>query len=100
MATSEEHRRNWMAVEIPLGEELKLERAIREVSAHPDMDKVRTLCASLMRQNYYQQQLLANAVGRIGELELFLFLGASSQPEEATTFLFMARELCEQLGIS
>ena len=88
-----------MTLEIPLYEELKLEQAIREVSAHPDVEKVRTLCASLMRSNYHQQQLLANAVGRIGELELILFLGAQAEPDEAMDFLAMAREVCESLGI-
>lgn len=88
-----------MTLEIPLYEELKLEQAIREVSAHPDVEKVRKLCASLMRSNYHQQQLLANAVGRIGELELILFLGAQAEPDEAMDFLAMAREVCESLGI-
>lgn len=88
-----------MAYEIPLYEELKLEQAIREVSGHPDIEKVRTLCASLMRSNYHQQQLLANAVGRIGELELVLFLGAHAEPSEVGAFLSMAREICEDLGI-
>lgn len=88
-----------MAYEIPLYEELKLEQAIREVSGNPDIEKVRTLCASLMRSNYHQQQLLANAVGRIGELELVLFLGAHAEPSEVGAFLSMAREVCKDLGI-
>lgn len=90
---------SWMAYEISLSEELKLEQAIREVSAHPDVAKVRALCASLMRSNYHQQQLLANAVGRIGELEVVLFLGAHAEPSEVNAFLAMAREVCEDLGI-
>lgn len=89
-----------MAYELSLGEELKLEHAIREVSAHPDMAKVRDLCASLMRQNYHQQQLLANAIGRISELELVLFLGATAEPDETEAFLAMAREVCSDLGIA
>lgn len=99
MSDSEGKTTSWMTLEIPLYEELKLEQAIREVSAHPDVEKVRTLCASLMRSNYHQQQLLANAVGRIGELELILFLGAQAEPDEAMDFLAMAREVCESLGI-
>lgn len=99
MSTSDSRPANWMAYEIPLTEELKLEQAIREVSGHPDMQKVRDLCASLMRSNYHQQQLLANAIGRIGELELVLFLGAQAEPHEAIEFVAMAREICESLGI-
>jgi hypothetical protein len=99
MSDGESRPTSWMAYSIPLTEELKLEQAIREVSGHPDMDKVRALCASLMRSNYHQQQLLANAVGRIGELELVLFLGAHAEPSEVSAFLSMAREVCEDLGI-
>lgn len=99
MSDSEGRPTNWMAYEIPLMEELKLEQAIREVAGHKDMDKVRTLCASLMRSNYHQQQLLANAIGRIAELELVLFLGAHAEPDEALDFIAMAREVCESLGI-
>lgn len=99
MSASESRPANWMAYEISLTEELKLEQAIREVSGHPDTKKVRDLCASLMRSNYHQQQLLANAIGRISELELVLFLGAHAEPDEATAFIAMAREVCESLGI-
>ncbi len=34
------------------------------------------------KRYYHQQQLLANAVGRIGELELVLFLGAHAEPSK------------------
>lgn len=99
MTASDEKPSSWMVYEISLNEELKLEHAIREVSAHPDIDRVRKLCAQLMRQNYYQQQLLANAVGRISQLELVVFLGAQAEPCEAEAFFAMAREICEDLGI-
>ena len=99
MSTSESRPSSWMAYELSLGEELKLEQAIREISGHPDTQKVRDLCASLMRSNFHQQQLLANAIGRISELELVLFLGAQAEPDEALDFVSMAREVCESLGI-
>lgn len=99
MTSSDGRPSNWMAYEISLNEELKLESAIREVSAHPDIAKVRDLCAKLMRQNYHQQQLLSKAIGRIGELELVIFLGATAEPHETDAFLAMAREVCESLGI-
>lgn len=99
MATSEDKPSSWMVYEMPLGEELKLEHAIREVSGHPDVERVRDLCAKLMRQNYHQQQLLSNAIARIGQLELVLFLGAYAEPDETEAFIAMAREICEELGI-
>ena len=99
MSDGEGRPSSWMAYEISLTEELKLEQAIREVSSHPDVAKVRDLCASLMRSNYHQQQLLANAIGRISELELVLFLGAQAEADEALDFVAMAREVCESLGI-
>lgn len=99
MTASDDQPTSWMVYEIPLSEELRLEHAIREVSAHPDEARVRDLCAKLMRQNYHQQQLLSNAIGRIGQLELVIFLGAQAEPSEADAFIAMAREVCEDLGI-
>ena len=99
MATSDNKPTSWMAYQPTLNEELRLEQAIREVSGHPDTAKVRDLCASLMRANYHQQQLLSRAVGRISELELVLFLGAHAEPRETDAFMAMAREVCNDLGI-
>lgn len=99
MSSNDDGPRNWMAVEVPLTEELKLERAIREVSAHSDYAKVRDLCCSLMRLNFHQQKLLTSAIGRISELELVLFLGASTELSDAADFVLMARDLCDELGI-
>lgn len=100
MSTSDHRPSSWMVYEIPLNEELKLERAIREVAAHPDVSRVRDLCAGLMRQNYHQQQLLSNAIARISELELVVFLGATAEAHESEAFLAMAREVCDSLGIT
>ena len=99
MTESSDKPASWMAYKLPLNEEFRLEHAFHEESAHCDMAKVRDLCASLMRLNYHQQQLLSKAIGRIGELELVLFLGASAEPDETDAFLAMAREVCQDLGI-
>jgi len=99
MTQDDEKPTSWMVYEIPLSEELRLEHAIREVSAHPDGARVRDLCAKLMRQNYHQQQLLSKAIGRVSQLELILFLGASATEDETEAFLAMAREICDELGI-
>lgn len=100
MTGDDEKPTSWMAYELPLSEELRLEAAIREVIAHPETDKVRDLCAKLMRQNFHQQQLLKKAIERISHLELVFYLGASGGPEYADSFLAMAREICDEFGIS
>jgi|GEM_PF-3202317 len=99
MSTSDGAPRNWMAVEVPLTEELRLEQAVREVGASPDHPKVRDLCCNLMRLNFHQQKLLTSAIGRISELEMVLFLGATTELSDAESFLLMARELCDEFGI-
>lgn len=100
MSSEDDSYTTWMSYELPLSEELKLEHAIREVSAHHDTQKVRDLCASLMRQNFHQQQLLSKAIGHINQLELVLLLGATAEPHESDVFLAMARQVCDDLGIS
>ena len=100
MADEAAPRTSWMAYDMPLGEELRLEAQIRDLAGHGDVAKVRELCASLMRQNYHQQQLLSRAVGRIGELEMIVLLGALAEPEETGVFLDMAAQLLEELGVT
>ena len=90
---------SWMHYEVPLSQELTLEATIREVVSHPDKAKVSDLCASLIRQNFYQQQLLNKAVQRISELELVAYLGATASEKELDTFTAIAREICNELGI-
>lgn len=99
MAEEEQKPTSWMVYELPLSEELRLEHAIREVTAHPDVDRVRDLAAKLMRQNFHQQQLLKKAIERISHLELVFYLGASGGPDDTESFLAMAREICDELGI-
>ena len=59
-----------MVVELPLEEQLMLERQVRAVYDQTDTDAVAKLCASLIRQNYHQQKLLKQALSRIIELEV------------------------------
>ena len=69
----------WMVITPSLQQELELERSIRCVAAHEDTEKVRTLCVSLMRQNWLQQQLIRQATGHIAKLEMQEFLGCVSK---------------------
>jgi len=58
-----------MVVELPLEEQLSLEKQSRIALLHDDTEQVRKLCAQLIKQNHMQQILLKQAVGRIMELE-------------------------------
>jgi len=58
-----------MVVELPLEEQLSLEKQSRIALLHDDTEQVRKLCAQLVKQNHMQQILLKQAVGRIMELE-------------------------------
>jgi hypothetical protein len=94
-----DQQKSWMDIEVPLSKELQLEQTLREVSQHPDTDKVRALTASLIRQNFYQQQLLNNAILHISELETLVFLGASADADELPFFMKLAQEICDELGV-
>jgi hypothetical protein len=59
----------WMSVELPLEEQLMLERQVRAVHDHVNAKEIAELCSSLIRQNFHQQKLLQQAVTRIMELE-------------------------------
>lgn len=59
-----------MVVELPLEEQLMLERQVRAVHEQADTEAVAKLCATLIRQNYHQQKLLQQALKRIIELEI------------------------------
>ena len=60
----------WMAVELPLEEQLLVERQVRAIQDHSDNKEVAALCGSLVKQNHYQQKLLQLAISRIMELEV------------------------------
>jgi hypothetical protein len=59
----------WMIVELPLEEQLSLEKQARVPLSCDDTERVRRLCAQLIKQNYLQQILIKQATGRIIELE-------------------------------
>lgn len=73
---------DWMVVNLSLEEQLQLEREARSVLSHDDHDQVAKLCAQLIKQTYYQQTLLSQAVGRITELETEGFLRESFEVEQ------------------
>lgn len=91
--------KSWMQIDIPLSQELNLEATVREVSGHPDTQKVRDLCASLIRQNFYQQRLLNAAISHISELEALIYMGANTSDEEMRLFVQLAHDICNELGI-
>ena len=66
---------DWMMVHWTLEEELQLEAQSRSAFAHNNSDEVRSLCASLIKQNAYYAKLLEQATGHIAELEMTAFLG-------------------------
>ena len=59
----------WMIVELPVEEQLTLEKQARTPLHQGSSDQIRQLCSSLIRQNHMQQKLLKQATGRIIELE-------------------------------
>ena len=79
-----------MVITPSVRQELELEHSIRCVEAHEDSSKVRALCASLMRQNWYQQQLIRQATGHIAKLELEDFLSSTRQGPNLIQRLFRA----------
>lgn len=60
---------DWMLYDPSLEDQLATERQARAVLHHDNEQAVRELCASLIKQNHAHQTLLAQAVGRIIELE-------------------------------
>jgi len=59
-----------MSTEIPLEEQLMVERQVRAVYDHADAKEIAELCSALIRQNFHQQKLLQQAITRIMELEI------------------------------
>ena len=60
---------DWMVVNLPLEEQLSLERASRTLMMSDDVESVREIAASLIKQNAYQQQLLKQAVTHCIDIE-------------------------------
>jgi len=59
-----------MVVQLPLEEQLMLERQVRAVQDHSDTESIAKLCGTLIKQNHHQQKLLQQALKRIIELEI------------------------------
>lgn len=72
----------WMVVNLTMEEELRIERDSRSILAASDEMQVRGLCASIAKQNAFQQKLISQAVGYIAELEARLGLAEA----ELSTF--------------
>lgn len=60
----------WMVVRLSVEEELKLEQTVRELQYQIGNEKVSKLCGSLLKQTYFQQQLIKQAVHHIATLEM------------------------------
>lgn len=72
-----------MVVELPLEEQLMVEKQVRAVYDCDDTESVNQLCASLIRQTHHQQRLLSQALGRIIELEIIEECQGESEPAKA-----------------
>lgn len=59
----------WMAVEMPLEKQFQLEAEVKRLERGGEIGQ---LAGQLLRQCYYQQELLQSAVNEIARLELQL----------------------------
>ena len=66
---------DWMMVKLTIEEELRIESQSRSALIHPSEKDVRSLCASLIKQNAYYTRLIQQATGHIAHLETSAFLG-------------------------
>ena len=82
-----------MVVEFSVEEELRIESQARTVLHCGDSQEVAKLCASLVKQNAYLNQLVKQATGHITQLELIQVLEGldNPDPERSET----VRLLCE-----
>lgn len=60
---------DWMVVNWTIEEELKIESQARSAFTEENAHAVRSLCASLIRQNAYYERVLRQATGHIAEIE-------------------------------
>ena len=59
----------WLVVEPTLEQELQLEADSRAVLKDEDHKSIALLCSTLLKQNWYQQQIIKQATAHILELE-------------------------------
>ena len=60
---------DWMIVEPSLEQKLTLECTCRGVLEQTDLEQMQSLCIALVKQNWYQGQLLKQAVSHIAQLD-------------------------------
>ena len=60
---------DWMIVEPSLEQKLTLECTCRGVLEQNDLEQMRSLCIALLKQNWYQGQLLKQAVSHIAQFD-------------------------------
>lgn len=63
---------DWLVVEPSLEQELQLETDARAIIEDDNHKEIAKLCATLNKQNWYQQQIIKQSIGRISELEAML----------------------------
>ncbi len=71
-----------MAVELPLEEQLTVEKQVRAICDQCDLDTVKDLCKALVKQNHHYALLIRNATKHIIELELAAEDAASLETAE------------------
>lgn len=60
---------DWMIVEPSLEQKLTLECTCRGVLEQTDLEQMQSLCIALVKQNWYQTQLLRQAVNHIAQFD-------------------------------
>ena len=60
---------DWLMIEPSMDEEFLLERDARRILQDENHTEVAELCAALLKQNWYQTQVIKKSIGKIGELE-------------------------------
>ena len=60
---------DWMIVEPSLEQKLTLECTCRGVLEQTDLEQMQSLCIALVKQNWYQGQLLKQAVSHIAQFD-------------------------------
>jgi hypothetical protein len=72
----------WLVISWSIEKELRIEAQSRAAFTHENADDVRKLCASIIKQNAYQAQLIKQATAYICELELTAMIN-QPQPQSA-----------------
>ena len=63
---------DWLTVEPTLESTLTLECTCRGIQQATNLEEVQNLCIALTRQNWYQEQLLKQAISHIAEMDYLL----------------------------